>query len=177
MENKKTEEIDSVDGEYDQEIESRLALSKAQDFTKATSNEIGYKRRHQRENHDEKIVGGVTVASSYPLDAIPHPGEVDQEKERLSKQRLKDYFKQGDSSPSTATRIEYRFKVDPDADEDREEDVYREIRGGRLQALARATGKDPNEIESCGYSITPQSRNSDIDDSIKINKARLDRIQ
>jgi hypothetical protein len=171
---KKRQELKSVDSE-DEEIKSRLAPLKLQELAKATSNEIAYERGQQKRNVDGGTVSGITITDNHPLDAIASLEDADEEKKRLSEQILKDHFRKADSNPSTtAKRTKYQFEVGTD-EEGEEETVHGETRASRLQELAKATG---NEVEGCFYSAPmPVSKNSKVDDSIILNRARSDRIR
>jgi hypothetical protein len=173
----KIRELEFIDSEEDEELEKEIELAFAplmQDLARASSNNIGYERRQQSRDIDGETLSGITLAETHPLDAIPATGGVDQEKKRLSQRRLEDYFKQTDSGPSTTVKkSKYHFEADTD-DED-EDEVNGETREDRLQEFLRVMDSKPRGCSRC--SVKPPSKNPDINDTIKRNRAILDRIR
>ncbi|CZR59377.1 uncharacterized protein PAC_09269 [Phialocephala subalpina] len=176
---KQMQQLEVARNEDEEENESKLAWERWQQL------EI---RRQQHQNIDEQTLSGTTMVAAvidklpHPLDGIPSLEEAEQEKKRLSKQRLEDHFnpevaESGRASlalkRSSAHRSKYQFEADSEDDEG-EKDNGETILG--LQELVKGRG---NETEGCsGFCSYPlRLKNGDVDEKIKIARARLDRIR
>ena len=172
----KIRKIEFVDSEEDEEIEREIELAFAPskpDSVRAPSSQISYERRKQSRDIDGETLSAITLAESHPLDVIAPSGGVDQEKERLSRRRLINYVEQTDAGHSTTVKKK-KYVFEAETDDEDEDEVDGETREDRLQEFIRAMGSSTGGCSCC--SVKPPSKNPDIDNIIKRNRARLDSI-
>ena len=171
-------ELESVNRKDGRERESSPKLGKV---ARATSNTPGHEKKDQKASVGEGSIRNFRAVADQSLEAITFPEDANRERIQPFQQGLDKHIKEAGEPPSAKARSSScPFDVECN-EEDEDEDILGEETlkqcKDRLDALAKATEVDPTKCTHCYHgSVTSPPKKLD-NETIRRNRARLDRIR